>query len=789
MSTPVSINNGPFTTNAIVSKKFLIIHILNIWISVLPSLIEVYLFWKLIKSNFNLFIIIFPIQIYIGYIILVISSIITSKILLSIINYLNKPEEGVFSRCDGEKNYYYWSLRAVIKKWPIWVSKFIPLPFVNNLNFRWFHNDSEFIELGKNVFLGHGCSINASMVLDSYLIIKKVTIEDNVVIGSNSFIAPGTHIYKNSILVTMSITRINQKLKPYSIYGGIPAKKIKKREGDSLLSAQNIEKNIFNNKNGKIQKKEKNEIKVQDNKFMKNMHFNLFSFGLIFFISNAFPIIGIIYYSLEFFIPCFLQNPNLFNILKNPVSFTIFLITPIIIIILILFGLFILIFSTKIFYKYIQYFNPVREGCFHWENKNSDFKNYFKHSFILRYLKWKLQKSLFPWLIIPAFNFVGNCRIGEKTIIEASYIAKEFLEVGNNVYLGKSLFASHLWDTGLTIKEISIGDNVTISDNCCIAPGTIIEDNVSLLPLTVTAKYDKLSSNNYYFDKPLMPISKTELKERFNLSTFNTLSESDQGRKFQLNNKDKKNCFDLLTITNNVLNENTFSWLNFVLIWLSIFPTSLIFIFFFDLFSLWISPLIIICFLPISIILYYGMFILFIILFAKLILIIVGLIHNPIEGVFKRSLRDKDYFFFLLRRNLKSFSLNLCNYFPLPWIKILALRAFNIKIHYNTGVLDSFIDSDFIEIGNNVILGEGSIIMSSMIFGEYLIVKKVIIHDRCTIGALSLVVPGTIVEEGAILGMGSYSKINQLLEKNYIHIGRPAKKWKKIDINSNQPKN
>jgi hypothetical protein len=35
--------------------------------------------------------------------------------------------------------------------------------------------------------------------------------------------------------------------------------------------------------------------------------------------------------------------------------------------------------------------------------------------------------------------------------------------------------------------------------------------------------------------------------------------------------------------------------------------------------------------------------------------------------------------------------------------------------------------------------------------------------------------PGTIVEEGAILGMGSYTKINQCLKKNSIYIGRSAK--------------
>jgi acetyltransferase-like isoleucine patch superfamily enzyme len=160
---------------------------------------------------------------------------------------------------------------------------------------------------------------------------------------------------------------------------------------------------------------------------------------------------------------------------------------------------------------------------------------------------------------------------------------------------------------------------------------------------------------------------------------------------------------------------------------------------------------------------------------------LINIIHSPREGTFKRSLRNKDFFFFLLRRNLKSYVLRIYNYFPLPWAKLLALKVFNIKICYNAGVLDSFIDSDFIEIGKNTILGEGSIIMSSMILGNDLIVKKVILKNGCTIGAFSVVTPGTIVEEGAILGMGSYTNPNQVLEKNFIHLGRPARKWKMIE--------
>jgi len=526
LSTPVSIQDGPFTTNTLVSKKFIFVYIFIIWISVFPLLIELYIFWKLTANKPTLFIIILPIQIYIGYIILVISSIFTSKIILTFINKIFKPKEGVFSRINGEKNYYFWSLRAVIKKWPVWVSKFIPIPCIKKLNLRWFHNDSEFMEIGKNVYIGRGCSIKASMIFGNYLIIKRIKIEENVVIGSNSFIAPGTCIQKGAILGPMSVSKFNQKFKPHTAYTGFPAKIIVTHENDFLSSLHNLEEEIFNYPMDQIHKKENKGSRIQNKKFVKNLSFNLSIFGFIYFISNLFPFLGVFYFGIEFFFPNILQSPNLFSIICEITSLTTFLLTPFILIILIMTHLLILTILIKIFYKIILYFNPVEEGTFHWHNKEENFKNYFKHSFVLRYLKWKLQKSPFPWFMAPAFNFVGNCRFGKNTIIEDSYIAKEFLEVGNNVYLGKSLIANHLWDKNLTIKKVIIGDNVTISDTCCIAPGTEVDDDVFLFPLSVTAKYDKLLSNRYYYNAPLTNISMKELRQRFNLKIKNNKENS-----------------------------------------------------------------------------------------------------------------------------------------------------------------------------------------------------------------------------------------------------------------------
>lgn len=518
MSNPVSIQDGPFTTNTLVSQKFLLIHILIIWGSVLPVIIELYSFWKIVERNFIFFYFLLPFQICISYLILIMTSTILSKIVLVIIKLLHQPKEGVFKKDKKDRDYYFWSLRAVIKKWPIWLSNLIPSSLIKNLMLKILgittdysnkistgNIDAEFIELGRNVIIGQGCSIKSGMILRGHLIIRKVIIEDNVIIGSNSFIAPGTHIGSNIKLGTMSVTKFNQILDSNSSYHGNLAEETHKPPSDLMQ--------IFND----VELKENSNTSINpEDKFVKNLTYNITTFGIVYFFSNFIPVLSIIYFCNEFFFPLYLHSPNLYQVFLNIQSLITFLITPLFLIFLILIHLFTVMLITKLLYKVIQYKNPATEGTFHWNYKNHDFNNYFKRSFILRYAKWKIQRSPFPWLIKPAFNFIGNCYFGKKTVIENSYLAKEFLQVGKNSYIGKALLANHLWDKNLTIKGIIIGDNVSISDNCCIAPGTEIENDVSLLPLSVTSKCDKLTSNSAYFHSPLKKISEEELIQIFN---------------------------------------------------------------------------------------------------------------------------------------------------------------------------------------------------------------------------------------------------------------------------------
>ncbi|MCK4282036.1 MAG: hypothetical protein KAX10_07970, partial [Candidatus Lokiarchaeota archaeon] len=70
----------------------------------------------------------------------------------------------------------------------------------------------------------------SSMIIGDYLIIKKVEIGDNVIIGSHSVISPGTIIGKDCILSAFSYTMVDQELEEGWVYIGIPAKKYKENK-------------------------------------------------------------------------------------------------------------------------------------------------------------------------------------------------------------------------------------------------------------------------------------------------------------------------------------------------------------------------------------------------------------------------------------------------------------------------------------------------------------------------------------------------------------------------------
>lgn len=243
MSIPTSLLGGPFNSLILVKKRYLIAYIFLIWISIMPCVFEFWFYWQIFWDNERpiFFFIYLPFLVLIMYFTIVFTSLLFAKVLMVIINAVHKPREGVFLRHPSDKDYRYWSLRNVIKRWPFWLSHRFPFPFLDNICFKAlgvktkFSNslfegwvDTEFVEFGKNIAVGQAAIIQSTLIVGNLLIIKKTIIDDNVRIGAHCIIMPGTHIGKNCILNTWSATMVGQELEEGWIYIGGPAQKFKK---------------------------------------------------------------------------------------------------------------------------------------------------------------------------------------------------------------------------------------------------------------------------------------------------------------------------------------------------------------------------------------------------------------------------------------------------------------------------------------------------------------------------------------------------------------------------------
>jgi len=193
---------------------------------------------------------------------------------------------------------------------------------------------------------------------------------------------------------------------------------------------------------------------------------------------------------------------------------------------------------------------------------------------------------------------------------------------------------------------------------------------------------------------------------------------------------------------------------------------------------LWIEGFYLLFFLllPFNFIIFIYLLQLSAILFSLLSLIIIQLIFSPKEGNFSRDVKDKNYLFWNLRNISKKWALFISASNPFPWLKNrFTLRFFGVKIGKKTFCDTCWISSEFVKIGNNVIIGMGSTVLSFGIEQDKFILSKIQIEDNVVIGAKCVLLPGTIVKRGAKLSIHSYTKIKDVLVENSIYLGHPAK--------------
>jgi acetyltransferase-like isoleucine patch superfamily enzyme len=152
------------------------------------------------------------------------------------------------------------------------------------------------------------------------------------------------------------------------------------------------------------------------------------------------------------------------------------------------------------------------------------------------------------------------------------------------------------------------------------------------------------------------------------------------------------------------------------------------------------------------------------------------LLYKPKEGTFKRTVADKNYKYWNIRNAIKKWPLYLNATNPLPWLKNkFTLRFFGVKIGKHTICDNAWISSEFIEIGDDVIIGMGASILSFGIDQDQFILKQISIEDQVLIGAKAVLLPGTTVKNGVSLAALSSTEYDQTLNEKKEYIGNPAK--------------
>ncbi len=183
----------------------------------------------------------------------------------------------------------------------------------------------------------------------------------------------------------------------------------------------------------------------------------------------------------------------------------------------------------------------------------------------------------------------------------------------------------------------------------------------------------------------------------------------------------------------------------------------------------------------IDVLAWWGTYLLTSLALGKLGLIILKLIHKPKEGLFRADKHNRDYSFFCLRVTAKKFIFWIWNNFCFPWVSNFAFKMCDMRADFKSTMFDGWSDVEFIEFGDNIMIGQGAQICSSIIIRinniDYLLIKKVITGDHVVLGGNSIVAPGTIVSKGTTLGVWTVTYINQTLDPDYIYIGKPARKY------------
>tara|TARA_B100001109_G_scaffold59887_1_gene48617 strand:+ start:1033 stop:1755 length:723 start_codon:yes stop_codon:yes gene_type:complete len=94
-------------------------------------------------------------------------------------------------------------------------------------------NDPSLVELGDNVVVGGGATLNGHLVEKGNIILEKIVVGKNSTVGGATMVGPGARIGENCVLGNRAVLPKRKVIPDGEIWVGIPARKIVYRQSES----------------------------------------------------------------------------------------------------------------------------------------------------------------------------------------------------------------------------------------------------------------------------------------------------------------------------------------------------------------------------------------------------------------------------------------------------------------------------------------------------------------------------------------------------------------------------
>jgi len=204
----------------------------------IPAVFYVYILLKHLDLTNLLHLVAFSILLVLDYLILCFSCIFSSAFFINTLNL--KYDEGIYGKSLEDKTAFKFALYFALyypayKLLNIFVLPPIKSFFLSLIGCKIGKNvflageewisDPCVIEIGDNTMIGGRALITGHLAEDK-LIIKKIKIGKNCLIGGDSFIMPGVTIEDNVVVGAKSLVTKNKKLEKGKIYAGVPVKEL-----------------------------------------------------------------------------------------------------------------------------------------------------------------------------------------------------------------------------------------------------------------------------------------------------------------------------------------------------------------------------------------------------------------------------------------------------------------------------------------------------------------------------------------------------------------------------------